>query len=161
MTGTSTGVYSTLRMDGSSTLWEQEAANELGNVIVENIASRSSDGRVALATHGRGIFIGTPGAADQPGNFSLTQNFPNPFNAATTIAFNVDEASQVTLKIYDIAGREIAILLNDALREAGEHKVSFDANALSSGSYVYQLEVVSLASSERLFTDSKVMTVYR
>lgn len=55
---TSTGVYSTRQMNGSNTVWTQEAANTIGNTVVEDITSRKTDGTVAVGTHGRGIFIG-------------------------------------------------------------------------------------------------------
>jgi len=56
--GTSTGVYSTMQLNGSKTVWKQESANKIGNVVVEDITSRKADGSVAVGTHGRGIFIG-------------------------------------------------------------------------------------------------------
>ncbi len=62
--GTSTGVYATRELDGMATTWTQQAASALGNAVVEDLAARSSDGRVAAATHGRGLFVGD--AAELP-----------------------------------------------------------------------------------------------
>ena len=56
--GTSTGVYSTTELNGSNTTWVQQSPNKIGNVIVEYVTSRKSDGRVVVGTHGRGIFVG-------------------------------------------------------------------------------------------------------
>ncbi len=62
LAGTSTGVYSTTTLNGANTTWTQEGANVVGNNVVESITARTSDGRIALATHGRGIFLGMPEA---------------------------------------------------------------------------------------------------
>ncbi len=166
LVGTSTGFYSTNSLDGSNTVWQQEASDELGNVIVESIAARPSDGRVALATHGRGAFIGMPlnPVANEeesalPGLFTLDQNYPNPFNPTTNISFNLAQASQVTLKIVDIAGREVRTLLSGVTKEPGAHQVPFIAEGLPSGTYLYQLEAVSLSSSKQIHKESKTMTL--
>ncbi|UCC40786.1 MAG: hypothetical protein JSV96_04900 [Candidatus Aminicenantes bacterium] len=58
--GTSTGVYSTTELNGSSTTWIQQSPNKIGNVVVEYVTSRKSDARVVVATHGRGIFVADP-----------------------------------------------------------------------------------------------------
>ena len=77
--------------------------------------------------------------ATTPTEFALTQNFPNPFNPTTTIRFQLPEASNVRLVVYDMLGREIATLV-DGYRVAGSHDVAFDASDLSSGVYVYRIE---------------------
>jgi hypothetical protein len=58
LVATSTGVYSTRQLNGANTVWKQEAANSIGNTVIEDITSRSVDGTVAVGSHGRGIFIG-------------------------------------------------------------------------------------------------------
>lgn len=70
----------------------------------------------------------------------LFQNYPNPFNPTTTISFEIPQAELVTLKIYDIAGREVATLLNTNMR-AGVHNVQWDATKFSSGVYFSKLIV--------------------
>jgi hypothetical protein len=74
-----------------------------------------------------------------PDNFELAQNFPNPFNPTTTIQYSIPQRSNVSLKIYDVLGNEIATLL-DEYREAGSYTVEFDASNLSSGIYFYRLK---------------------
>lgn len=76
-------------------------------------------------------------------------NYPNPFNPTTTLKFILPAASDVTLRVYDILGREVATLVNDRL-EAGEHKVSFDASRLASGVYLYQLQAGNFAETRKL-----------
>lgn len=72
-------------------------------------------------------------------SFSLEQNFPNPFNPSTTIRFALPGNRFVTVKIYDVLGNEIAVLLHEE-RPAGLHSVEFDASGLSSGTYFYKLQ---------------------
>mgnify|MGYP000541327840 CR=1 FL=1 len=78
-----------------------------------------------------------------PVKFSLVQNYPNPFNPSTTIEYSIPtvetrHALSVQLKIYDILGREVAVLINEQ-QQPGYYKVNFDASALSSGMYFYRI----------------------
>jgi hypothetical protein len=77
-----------------------------------------------------------------PIEFALHQNYPNPFNPSTTIRFELKLSGQTLLKIYDLLGKEVFRLVDEEL-EAGAYKVTFDANALSSGIYYYRLETSS------------------
>ncbi len=155
--GTSTGIYSTTQLDGSNTVWKQEAANEMGNVVVEYVTSRTSDGRVAAGTHGRGIFIGdinTTGIennelAERPKTFYLAQNYPNPFNPTTTITYTLPTSQHVLLKVYDARGREVAKLV-DEQKKAGTYNVNFNAGKLPSGIYVYRLTAGNYTKAKKL-----------
>lgn len=72
-------------------------------------------------------------------NFILNQNYPNPFNPLTNISFDIPKESIVKIKIFDITGREIKVLVNE-LKQAGSHKVIFNGSVFSSGVYFYKLE---------------------
>ena len=72
-------------------------------------------------------------------DFTLYQNYPNPFNPSTTISFSLPQAGQTKIAVYDMLGREVAVLVNDYL-ESGIHTTSFNAKDLSSGVYVYRIE---------------------
>ena len=74
-----------------------------------------------------------------PSEYSLAQNYPNPFNPVTNIVYTLPTAEKVLLRIYDVLGREIKILVNEE-QTAGSHNISFDASTLSSGVYYYRLE---------------------
>jgi hypothetical protein len=74
-----------------------------------------------------------------PKSFELDQNYPNPFNPATSIQFTVREAGQVSLRVYDMLGREVATL-QDGTLAPGQYTATFDANHLASGTYLYVLE---------------------
>jgi hypothetical protein len=84
-----------------------------------------------------------------PSNFGLSQNYPNPFNPSTTISFNLPESGKVTLKIYNIIGKEIKTLV-EGYREAGIHTFNFNAEGYPSGMYLYSL-------STNGFTETKKM----
>jgi len=84
-----------------------------------------------------------------PTQFALEQNYPNPFNPATTIKFSIPEVSKVTLKIYDILGREVSTLVNE-VRNAGNHEVNFDASNLASGMYIYSIKAGDYTASKKM-----------
>lgn len=89
------------------------------------------------------------GIFTQPGKYSLDQNYPNPFNPATVISYNLPEASKVTLKVYDILGREAAVLVN-GIQNAGRHNITFNANGLASGVYIYRIEAGSFTQTKKM-----------
>jgi len=74
-----------------------------------------------------------------PKRLSLFQNYPNPFNAVTTIGFTLPQAQHVTLKVYDLLGRETAILIDED-KQAGEHAIAWKAGEISSGLYFYRIQ---------------------
>lgn len=92
------------------------------------------------------------GYHDLPGTIRLHQNYPNPFNPATTLSFELPAAHLVDFKIYDVLGQEIAVLLNDQSLEAGTHHIDFDASSLSSGVYIYRIELDNGKSLSRKMT---------
>jgi len=76
-----------------------------------------------------------------PESISLHQNYPNPFNPSTTIRFDLRQAAEISLTIYDITGREVATLLNRQKMSAGRHQLEWNAGEASSGIYFYRLNV--------------------
>ena len=77
---------------------------------------------------------------ENPDDFILYQNYPNPFNSSTSIQFSLCKPGYVTLKIFDILGQEIDLLISDK-RDAGKYKVKWHANNFASGTYFYRLEI--------------------
>jgi hypothetical protein len=84
-----------------------------------------------------------------PKYFSLSQNYPNPFNPVTMIKFALPKASFVTLKVYDMLGREVSVLVNGQ-KPAGQYIVDFDASYLTSGIYFYRLESNGFVDVKRM-----------
>jgi hypothetical protein len=74
-----------------------------------------------------------------PKEFSLSQNYPNPFNPSTVINFSLPQDAQVKLTVYDMLGREVAVMVNE-LRSAGTYSIAVDGRSMASGIYVYRLE---------------------
>lgn len=90
-----------------------------------------------------------PTPTSQPLALSLAQNYPNPFAERTLIEYAVDRQGPVTLTVYDVLGREVAVLV-DEVAPAGRHRVHFDARALPSGTYVYRLRTDSGTRAQRM-----------
>ncbi len=84
-----------------------------------------------------------------PERYNLYQNYPNPFNPITNISFDVPRDEFVSLKIYDILGKEVAVLVNEQIK-AGNYKLQFDGSKLSSGTYFYSLETPSFREVKRM-----------
>jgi Secretion system C-terminal sorting domain len=86
---------------------------------------------------------------DIPKDFVLHQNYPNPFNPSTTIKYAVPKTSLVSLKIYDLTGQEVAVLVNE-VKEAGTHELNFDASNLASGVYFYIMIAGDFSSVKKM-----------
>jgi hypothetical protein len=89
----------------------------------------------------------------EPDEFYLYQNYPNPFNPFTVIKFELPAAENVILRIYDILGREVTVLLNE-FRQAGIHEIKFDGNSFPAGVYFYEVKSNS-------YTDVKKMLLLK
>lgn len=158
LTGTSVGLFSSATMNGVSTSWVQEGKTTIGNAVVDMIQARLTDGMVAVATHGRGIFstryansFGIPSTD----GFALEQNFPNPFKTVTTIKYRLDQDAQVKLRIYDTQGKLINVLVNTR-QTAGNKTVIWNGEtgrgrSTISGVYFYELRVDDKRRTKRMF----------
>ena len=81
--------------------------------------------------------------------YDLSQNYPNPFNPTTNIKFTIPKSGHVSLKVFDIMGREMVSLINENL-ETGEYEVSLNGSNLNSGVYFYQLKAGNFVSTRRM-----------
>jgi hypothetical protein len=84
-----------------------------------------------------------------PAEFSLAQNYPNPFNPSTTIVYRLAGSEEVTLRVFDMLGREVAVL-DAGARLAGEHTVRWNAGTAASGVYFYQLRAGSSVATHAM-----------
>ncbi|MCL4550142.1 MAG: alpha-amylase family glycosyl hydrolase [Bacteroidetes bacterium] len=92
-----------------------------------------------------------PEQTSLPAQYYLSQNYPNPFNSSTVISYQLPVAGYVTLKVYDVLGREVATLINQ-VQNTGNYKVEFDSNQfhLSSGVYFYRIETDKFVQSKKM-----------
>jgi len=87
-----------------------------------------------------------PGA---PLAYTLAQNYPNPFNPSTSISYQLKSAVQVRLSVYDILGREVAVLV-DGMQTQGPHEIRFDGSGLASGVYIYRLQAGTFVEQRKM-----------
>ena len=85
-----------------------------------------------------------------PAAFVLSQNYPNPFNPTTTISFSVPSKSSVSLKVFDILGREVSTIVSGEL-EAGSYTRQWNASAFASGVYFYRLQAGAFSETKKMF----------
>jgi hypothetical protein len=93
------------------------------------------------------VNIGNQG--ETPVSYNLSQNYPNPFNPATKINFSIPKGEFVSLKVYDILGREVSTLVNKQMT-VGTYSIDFDASKLSSGVYFYRLDAGSFTQTKKM-----------
>ena len=84
-----------------------------------------------------------------PAEFSLEQNYPNPFNPSTEIKFSIPQTTNVTLRVFDIMGREVVTLIDEQM-EAGKHSLVFNAANLSSGVYYYTIITENFIQTKKM-----------
>lgn len=128
----------------TTSLLVNNGGNQLGKRIgKELIAKSSSDYQsklLNLLQSKFGRIKSETGKENIPKVYTLYHNYPNPFNPTTTIKYDLPKAATVTLKIYDILGREVKTLVDHEMKTAGSYRVVFDASNLASGVYLYRLQ---------------------
>lgn len=138
LTAQSTNVYSS---DDLGSTWVNVDPSETGISVL----TLDPSGYLYAGTFNRGVLksnqstvTGIAESNYSPLDISLEQNYPNPFNLSTTIRFSISKVSFVSLKVYDLLGREVSTLLN-SWKSTGIHSVNFDASRLAGGIYFYKL----------------------
>ncbi len=149
---------------------------DVGLEAGSNLTIESKSGTVTLAAASGTVTIGGQGTASKirrgnnpvvydggdddgkeitedpqtvPTAFALSNNYPNPFNPTTVISYQLPVAGQVTLKVFDMLGQEVATLV-DGRVSAGQHKVQFDASLLASGLYIYRLQAGQFVQTKKM-----------
>ena len=84
-----------------------------------------------------------------PEEFSLSQNYPNPFNPSTKISFAVPTQELVTLKIYDILGRQVEVMMNET-KSPGNYEINFNGDKLPSGTYIYEIRAGNFVETKKM-----------
>ena len=106
---------------------------------------------------GKGDFVdeNLEGTLSIPTTYELSQNFPNPFNPATTIRYGLPQADRVSLKIYNLLGKEVATLINDEEKAAGFHAVIWNGRdhshrPVASGIYIYRIHTETFSKVRKM-----------
>jgi len=107
------------------------------------------DGKVIFHDPFNPILTDVPRETTTTMDFTLEQNYPNPFNPSTSIAYHIARNSNVTLKVYDVLGREVATLVNGE-KSPGTYEVKFDGSNLTSGMYLYRLQAGNTVISKKM-----------
>jgi len=162
--GNDIGVY--ISQDGGIT-WN-EFSEGMPPAIVMDLSISKSNRMLRAFTHGLGVWerklsdstapVSVREEKGIPLSFSLEQNYPNPFNPKTVIRYTLSRNSFVSLKVYDVIGKEITTLINEN-RPSGNHEITFDASPLSSGIYFYRL--VLERNGILQFSETKKMVVVK
>ena len=124
--------------DGS---WPAEFAFETDTYVEE--------GLLPFEKNPAGPVSAEPLDGELPTQVTLGENYPNPFNPSTTFEYAIDQAVHVTLRVYDMLGREVVTLV-DGIQQAANYQVSFDGSGLASGMYLYRLETPGKALTRRM-----------
>ncbi|NQT61995.1 MAG: T9SS type A sorting domain-containing protein [Candidatus Marinimicrobia bacterium] len=128
--------------DGGGT-WE-------GNVMSSPTNTDNAWQTTAVWSHS---FVSAGGVAiddiETPATYSLSRNYPNPFNPSTIINYEIGQSELVKLTVYNVLGQEVMVLVND-VQQAGAHEIQFQAGALASGIYMYRLEAGNFTSTHKM-----------
>jgi hypothetical protein len=132
--------------------WESLGAFPIPNLLATAIVGETfylgGDGGLWRAP--LSLLVTTVGeTSPTPSEFKLQQNYPNPFNPTTTITYNVDQSGQVSLRVFNVIGQEVAALV-DGAEVAGHHDVKFDATNFPSGVHFYRLQTGGLTETRRM-----------
>ena len=140
--------------DGGIT-WKRQFTNQVNSILnsvyfIDDSVGYSVGGNgIILKTTTGGELTNVKTAISLPNSVALYQNYPNPFNPSTTISFHIVHGSFVTLKIFDLLGREIRTLIAEHMNP-GSYNRTFDASALPTGAYIYRLESDNYSLTKKL-----------
>ena len=93
--------------------------------------------------------IGSGVSSINSDDYKLYQNFPNPFNPVTKLSYKIDVKGHVTLRVYNLVGQVVRVMVNE-VQEPGKYEVKFDASDLSTGVYLYKLQINDFTSVKRM-----------
>ncbi len=150
-----------LHIDGFNATYLESRGTPIAEILTDIDGEIRDDDSTDI---GADEFDGVMGVGDKkarPTEFALEQNYPNPFNPSTTFRFSIPIQSKVVIKVYDILGSEIAILMDEE-KSFGTYELSWNATKLPSGIYFYQLKTASpLTSSGQSFVETKKMLLLK
>ena len=125
------------------------APTAVGQINANILITHNAGTQDTVAVTGNGTSTGVEDNLEMSAKYSLGQNYPNPFNPATTISYQLPEKGSVSLKVYDVLGKEIATVVN-GLQEAGYYTVQFDASKFSTGIYFYRFQAHNYTEMKKM-----------
>jgi hypothetical protein len=131
--------------------WEENDGiqYEWNNIYHPGAATIANGRAIKITTNGENLVGINDHSADLPAEFKLLPNVPNPFNASTTLSYDLKTTSKVTLEVFDILGRQIAVLV-DKVQPAGHHRIIWEAGDVSSGMYFYRLKAGDFTQTNKM-----------
>ncbi|MFT4968325.1 MAG: hypothetical protein ACI9O4_000053 [Chitinophagales bacterium] len=138
--GTTSGLFATNELQAENTIWERQAINEIGNVPVSMITSRTFDKNIVVATHGGGIYstkqfeVGIK-AVNELEHIVLGFPFPNPSSSSIKLSLDLTAKSNISMKVFDLLGVYMETLVDGELNE-GKHQLKWSTSAYSEGMYI-------------------------
>ncbi len=155
-TGWAVGYVGTiLRTTSGGTIWTPQTSGTSYDLHSVHF----TDNNIGLAVGDWGTILKTTAggepvsvwsiSTETPAAYRLSHNYPNPFNPITTIAYGIPQSGNVTLKIFDMAGREVRTLVNE-YKDAGYYVVNFNGSSLASGTYIYRIESGRFVSAKKM-----------
>lgn len=143
--GTSVGLFATNNLNGVNTVWTHVATNEIGNIVVDMMDYRISDGLLAIGTHGAGMF--STNIIDTlftkldiiPVLESALEVFPNPILSDFNLSYVLKKSIDVKIRLFDLKGTEVK-QINGGIQQAGKHELRISSEGLNEGIYFLKLE---------------------
>ena len=129
--------------------WPEEMKMKLADVSVIDSSGKVQTVENAIVKTLNSVSVEDP-ISELPQKTQLIGNYPNPFNPSTIIRYELANRSNVTLAVYDVIGRKVAVLINNQQLAAGNHEVRFDAAGLASGLYLYRLQADQFVQSRQM-----------
>jgi hypothetical protein len=125
--------------------------NDLQNEPIKILIDLGNDGTIddTIFVKNQATNIEDEGSLLSPDTYNLAQNYPNPFNPATSIRYSIPQRSNVSLKVYDILGNEVADLVNEE-KDRGVYTVTFDATGFASGIYFYTIRADGFVQTKKM-----------
>ena len=152
--GTSAGLFSTVTVDGMSTVWSRESIDGIGTVCVDHVDARAADGRVLVATQGAGVWSAKVDAVNSdtdvpaPGDLAITSLWPRPARDRVQLTLRTAVGGWVTVTLHDLRGREVRRRVVSTPRM--QHTVVLDVGGLPPGLYLLTAEQAVMRQSLRL-----------
>ena len=153
--GTSSGLFSTTELKGDSTVWKREGVNTIGNVIVDMIDARETDGFIAIATHGNGVYSTyyNPSAGigdhNQKYPWQVTSVFPNPSTGPVTVALSAQTPVPMEISLFDLSGKFCGSL-SESMLNGGDQKIQLSLAGRKPGVYWMRFSVKGQVQTKKI-----------